>query len=492
MGPVSFESLYAGEDRQQAVEVARRLTEAGIKVVSTQRDETSGVETYRIVISTADGARARSLLNDRPESILVEPLSGPPDVEVELPGSKSHTNRALMCAGLAKGQSVLDGVLFANDTKAMLGALTQLGAQVDADSGGCQVSVVGCDGELRTGPLVVNCAQSGTTSRFVTAMVALGHGNYVVDGEPPLRARPMAPLVRALESLGAGFDGENVPLGVSASGLTAGVTEISGSVSSQFLSGILMAAPYATADGDGPSVVEIRLTDDLISKPYVDLTLATMATFGVEVVNHGYERFEVGQARYQGSSVVIEPDASAASYFFAAAAITGGRVRVAGLGANSLQGDMAFVSALAQMGAEVRQGDNWTEVRGTGSLNGIEIDMADISDTAQTLAIVATFATTPTTVTGIGFIRYKETDRLQAVVTELNRRGMDARVDDDGFTIWPGTPSPGEIESYDDHRMAMSFALLGLVHPGIVIMDPGCTAKTFPTYFDVLERLRPS
>jgi 3-phosphoshikimate 1-carboxyvinyltransferase len=249
-----------------------------------------------------------------------------------------------------------------------------------------------------------------------------------------------------------------------------------------------MVAPYA-APSDEAAGVEIVLSDSLVSRPYVDLTLATMADFGVEVGNDGYRRFTVEPQRYDGGHVAIEPDASAASYFFAAAAITGGRVRVQGLGHGTRQGDLRFVEVLEQMGATVRTSDDWTEVIG-GPLRGVDVDLSDLSDTAQTLAAVAVFAQGPTSVTGIGFIENKETRRVSAVVRELGKLGIEATRDADGFTIHPGRPRPGRVATYDDHRMAMSFALLGLVHPGITLEDPGCVAKTFPDYFAVLDQLR--
>jgi 3-phosphoshikimate 1-carboxyvinyltransferase len=220
------------------------------------------------------------------------------------------------------------------------------------------------------------------------------------------------------------------------------------------------------------------------------MTAQVMANFGVTMTNDNYERFEVGPGKYTGTHYVVEPDASAASYFFAAAAITGGEVTVEGLGSNSLQGDLGFVDILQQMGATVRKEPKRTTVIGPKVLRGVEVDMRDLSDTAQTLAVVAPFADSPTRITGIGFIRAKETDRVGAVVRELQKLGLDALEEDDGLVVKPGAPKPGAVSTYHDHRMAMSFALLGLKYPGIEILDPGCTSKTFPTYFKVLDQLR--
>ncbi|MEZ5408980.1 MAG: 3-phosphoshikimate 1-carboxyvinyltransferase [Acidimicrobiales bacterium] len=455
-------------------------------------------------------------------SVTIEPLAARPDATVVVPGSKSHTNRALVCAALADGRSRLDGALFADDTRAMAGALAALGIGVTADAEAETITVDGCGGRLPPGPATLDVAQSGTASRFVLALLGVGPGPYRLDGHPQLRGRPVGPLADALRQLGVGIAGDSLPLEVAGGRLRTGTVALSGSVSSQFLSGLLLAAPYATAARGAapdpaaqgaapdpaaqgaapdpaaqgaardavPGSVRIEITDTLVSTPYVELTLSTMADFGVSVDRDGYRWFSVSPQRYRARTLAIEPDASAASYFFAAAAVTGGRVRVPGLGRHTVQGDLRFVDLLARMGARVTVADDYTEVEGTGELHGIDVDMADISDTAQTLAVAATFASGPTRVRGIGFIQHKETDRVRAVVTELQRLGIGARRLDDGFVVEPGVPRPGRVATYDDHRMAMSFALLGLVHPGIEVENPGCVAKTFPRFFTVLDGLR--
>ena len=422
----------------------------------------------------------------------VPPLTRRPDTDIVVPGSKSHTNRALVCAALAEGTSILPGALFAEDTLAMVGALRALGVGIETDHPNRSMTIEGCGGRFQPGPLTLDVAQSGTTSRFILAALTLADGPYLLDGDEQLRARPFGPLVESLVSLGASIDGDRLPVTVSGR-LHTGTVALGGSVSSQFLSALLLAAPLAVRADGGEPTVTIELSDELVSKPYVELTMTTMAAFGVSVdgaLDDGVDgrRFSVAPQAYRACELPIEPDASAASYFFAAAAITGGRVRVTGLGTDTIQGDLRFVDVLERMGATVRRGPDWTEVEGR-RLRGVEVDMADISDTAQSLAVVATFATGPTKVTGIGFIRRKETDRLAAVVAELNRLGIRAEEDDDGFTIHPGSPQPGQVVTYDDHRMAMSFSLLGLVHPGITIDEPGCVAKTFPDFFDVLAEL---
>ena len=428
------------------------------------------------------------------DPLTVVPLSGPLDTTVTLPGSKSITNRALVCAALADGTSELDGVLVADDTEAMISCLTDLGAGVDLGAGGaeprgtCRVT----PGPVRSASwsgTILDARLSGTTARFVAPLLSLGAQPVLLDGASPLRARPMAAGFEALRSLGAQVDeaGEAGHLPVRISGHAAsGEVTLRADISSQFTSGLLLSAPARTHG------LTVHLDGPVVSQPYLDLTVAVMRAFGAAVDQPDDRTFVVAPDGYRATSYRIEPDASAASYFFAAAVIVGGRVRVEGLGAGSLQGDIAFVDVLEQMGAAVERGTDFTEVRGTDRLHGLTVDLSQISDTAQTLAAVAVFADGPTEVTGIGFIRRKETDRIGAVVTELRRCGIEAHETDDGFRILPGAPQPAVIQTYDDHRMAMSFALLGLRAAGIQIADPACVAKTFPGYWAALERLRTS
>ncbi|MFU8871756.1 3-phosphoshikimate 1-carboxyvinyltransferase [Micromonospora sp. SL4-19] len=423
-----------------------------------------------------------SLAEDLPDVLAVSPVSVPPDVTVRPPGSKSITNRALLCAALAVGRSSLSGALFADDTQAMIDAVSALGAVVAADEPAGVVTVTGVDQRHSEEAALVDARQSGTTSRFILPAAALRAGRTVVDGSSQLRARPFGPLVEALRQLGAHVEDAAHPglLPVAVTGpLRGGPVRLPGHLSSQFLSGALMAGPLMR---DG---LEVELTSPLVSVPYVTMTTAVMAAFGVTV-----DGLRVAPGRYQPTDYVIEPDASAASYFLAAAAVTGGRITVDGLGTRSIQGDVAFADLLERMGARVERTTDRLTVTGTGALRGIDVDMADISDTAQTLAAVAVFADTPTRVRGIGFIRGKETNRVAAIVTELRRAGIDAVEHDDGFTIRPGTPTPTRFATYDDHRMAMSLSLVGLRTPGIEIANPGCVAKTYPGFFTDLARLR--
>jgi 3-phosphoshikimate 1-carboxyvinyltransferase len=330
----------------------------------------------------------------------------------------------------------------------------------------------------------LDARQSGTTARFVAPVLALGHGRYTLDGAARLRQRPMSDLVTALRQLGASVTDDQLPFTVTAVGLSGGRVAVAADASSQFASGLLLAAP-AMASG-----LRLELSTSSVSRPYLDLTADVMRSFGAVVTAEGETAFVVAPGGYRPSPYAVEPDASAASYFFAAAAICGGRVTVEGLGSRSRQGDLAFVGLLERMGASVKQTATATTVAGTRPLHGIEVDMADLSDTAATLAVTAAFASTPTRVTGIGFIRAKESDRIAAVVTELRRLGIDADEEPDGFVVRPGAFRPGRIETYDDHRVAMSFSLVGLRVPGVEIADPGCVAKTFPGYFEALDALR--
>lgn len=417
-----------------------------------------------------------------PISPVTQPLTG----TVRPPGSKSLTNRALIVAALADGGSELTGVLDSQDTQVMLESLARLGFNVQHDQSLARVSIKGCGGTVPAGGAELWLENSGTSIRFLTALCAAGQGEYRLDGSTRMRERPIGDLIAALNQLGghvtsvAGTDCP--PVRVIADGLRGGTVDVPGSISSQFLSAVLMAAPTAA------NRVDIQVAGTLVSVPYVEMTLAVMRQFGVEVEYDSYARFSIEPQRYAPTRYAIEPDASAASYFFAAAAVTGGEITVEGLTRDALQGDVGFIDALAEMGCTVIDGSDSITVRG-GPLRGIDIDMNAISDTAQTLAAIAPFAEGPTRIRNVAHMRHKETDRISALVIELRRLG--ARVDefDDGLMIHPGPLHPATIETYDDHRMAMSFAITGLKSPGIQIADPGCTAKTYPRFFEDLAQL---
>jgi 3-phosphoshikimate 1-carboxyvinyltransferase len=414
--------------------------------------------------------------------------AGPLDAIVRPPGSKSITNRALICAGFAAGPSILSGVLDSEDTQVMVAALRQLGLDPRWDKAAAVIELEGCGGHLPVERAELHLANSGTSIRFLTGMLATCRGRFLLDGVPRMRERPIADLLAALQALGAearSVAGNGCPpvLVAATQGLRGGSVQIRGDVSSQFLSGLLLAAPYAQRD------VEIRVEGSLVSQPYIHMTLDVMRAFGVDVVAGDLSRLHVSAPTcYQGGSYAVEPDASAASYFWAAAAILGGQVTVRGLDRDSLQGDVAFCDCLRQMGCQVDYQVGQVSVRG-GTLRGIDVDMNAISDTVQTLAAVALFAEGPTTIRGVGHIRHKETDRIGDLARELRKLG--ALVDElpDGMQITPAALRPAEIETYQDHRMAMSLALVGLRLPGVVINNPGCTAKTYPNFFDDLKDL---
>jgi 3-phosphoshikimate 1-carboxyvinyltransferase len=414
------------------------------------------------------------------------PLTGSVVGTVRPPGSKSLTNRALITAALATGASRLTGVLDSRDTQVMLESLKRLGLAVTADAAARTIDIVGCGGSPPVEAAELWLENSGTSIRFLTAMCTLGRGHYRLDGNARMRQRPIGDLLAALNELGANCRAESgsdcPPVVVEAAGLPGGETTVNTSLSSQYLSALLMAAPCATQD------VTVHLTGPLVSEPYIDMTLGVMARFGVTVETPVPGIFRIPRQQYRAANYDIEPDASAASYFFALAAITNGKVTVDGLNEYALQGDVRFVDALQQMGCVVHWGQNSVTVEGR-PLRGIDIDMNAISDTAQTLAAVAPFANGPTTIRNIAHVRHKETDRISAVTTELRKLGLDVVEFADGMTIHPGPMRPAEIDTYDDHRMAMSLALIGLRQPGVVIRDPGCTSKTYPEFFVDLGRL---
>ncbi|MBY0585583.1 3-phosphoshikimate 1-carboxyvinyltransferase [bacterium] len=426
-----------------------------------------------------------------PDPLPITPLAKVPRKSVKVPGSKSFTNRAFPIAALARGPSKLTGVLDSEDTHLMREALIQLGIPVEYNSAECTAIVDGRGGQIPAREANLFLGNSGTSMRFLTALVSLGNGTYRLDGIERMRQRPMDDLLQAMKDLGVDIRSEKdngcPPIIIKGGGLTGETARIRGDISSQFLSGLMIVAPL-TARG-----LTIEVEGDLVSKPYVDMTLATMTAFDAEFERDGYQRFRFsglssGFGGYVGGEYAIEPDASAASYFFAAAAITGGRVTVEGLGTYSRQGDLQFVYALERMGCSVDMKPAQTTLFG-GKLVGVDIDMQDISDTVPTLAAVACFAEGPTTIRHVAHIRHKETDRISALVQEIRKTGCQVDEFEDGLKIHPPILQAAIFDTYNDHRMAMSLALLGLRQTGIAIRDPGCTAKTYPGYFADLARL---
>lgn len=416
----------------------------------------------------------------------IQPVSAPIEGTVRPPGSKSLSNRALILSALADGESVLNGLLDCEDTRVMIESLNRLGIAVEHDVAANSARIVGCQGDPPAKSAELWLENSGTSIRFLTALCCNGHGTYLLDGNERMHQRPIGQLVDALSGWGARLEcskGNNCPpVRVQGSGLRGGVTQVMGNISSQYLSALLMSAPCAQAP------TEIKVDGPLVSEPYIDMTLGVMAQFGVAVELRDHNHFVIQPTSYRAAQYEIEPDASAASYFLAAAAISGGKVTVEGLSQNALQGDVRFVDALSQMGCRVDWNSNSLTVKGK-PLKGIEIDMNAISDTAQTLAAVAVFAEGPTRIYNVAHMRHKETDRISAVATELRKIGQTVEEGDDSLTIHPAPVTPAVIDTYNDHRMAMSFALVGLKADGIVIDNPGCTVKTYPHFFEDLERL---
>jgi 3-phosphoshikimate 1-carboxyvinyltransferase len=420
--------------------------------------------------------------------VQITPISRPLNATVRVPGSKSLTNRGLLIASLAKGTTRLMNTLFSDDSGYFAKALQTLGFDVQLDEASHEMTVTGLGGHIPVRQAELFIGNAGTAARFLSAFLTLGNGEYILDGDSRMRQRPIGDLADALAQLGAKLETTNhcPPVKIIAAGLRGGRTRIAGNISSQFLSALLMVAPYAKFP------IEIELTTELNSKPYVDMTITIMEDFGVQVNRQGYERFIIHPSFFSPlSSYSIESDASAASYFFAAPAICGGTVRVENVSRSSRQGDMAFLDILEKMGCTINEGDQCIEVTGTSALSGVDVDMCDIPDTAQTLAAIAPFASSPTRVRGIASARLKETDRVHATCTELNRLGVRVDEHEDGMTIYPCDKiQPAAIQTYNDHRMAMAFSLIGLRVEGIHIQNPACVSKTFPNFFEVLEGLR--
>jgi 3-phosphoshikimate 1-carboxyvinyltransferase len=399
-------------------------------------------------------------------SLEINPIPHPLSATVRVPGSKSLTNRALLIASLAKGTTRLTNALFSDDSRYFAKALQTLGFGVQLDEANHTMTVTGLGGKIPATKAELFIGNAGTAARFLSAFLTLGHGEYILDGEPRMRERPIGDLVDSLTQLGARIEPAerltlNVqhqicpPVKIIASGLPGGKTKIAGDISSQFLSALLTVAPYAQ------NPIEVTLSTDLNSKPYVDMTIAIMKDFGVGIERDGYRRFTIHPNLYSLiSNYALESDASAASYFFAAPAICGGTVKVENISRKSVQGDIAFLDVLQKMGCTVTETDNCLLVTGSTELHGIDIDMRDIPDTAQTLAAIAPFASSPTRIRGIASARVKETDRISATCTELKRLGVQVEEHEDGMTIYPcQTFKPATIQTYNDHRMAMAFSL---------------------------------
>jgi 3-phosphoshikimate 1-carboxyvinyltransferase len=414
----------------------------------------------------------------------VRPLSHCNGV-VTIPGSKSYTHRALILSSLADGESVLINALRCEDTEHTVQALIKFGVEVFWESD-C-VRVLGRGGKFKGTDDRIDVGNSGASMRFLTALAALKKGVTLLDGSERMRKRPIGELLNGLGGLGVraySQKGDDCPpVIVESQSLQGGTTRIKGEESSQFLSGLLMVVPYALRD------VNIKLTGPLASKPYVDITRDVMSAFGVEIQSQGYDSFFVkGGQRYFPQTYRIEGDASNASYFFSAAAVCRGRVKVKGLNPGTLQGDIGFLKILESMGCRVTRGKDWIEVLG-GELHGIEMDMNEMPDLVPTLAVTAAFAQGNTVIQNIRHLRFKESDRLHALAVELSKMGIRVREGEDWLEIEGGKPHGAEIETYDDHRMAMSFAIAGLVIPGVKIKGERCVDKSFPGFWETLQKL---
>lgn len=427
--------------------------------------------------------------------ITFEPVRSPLDVTVQLPGSKSLTNRAMVMASLAPGRSVLKGALFSEDTERMVDALQTLEFAVEANPDRTTISITGHGGHIPNPEGDIHCGNSGTTIRFCTALASLGHGDVRFDGVGRMRRRPIGQLVDALRRLGGLFEYDDIngypPLIVHGRGLRGGYTSFNKPESSQFVSAIMMVAPMSLQD------TYIEVSGGLVSQPYVEMTAGFMKQFGVDALVHldgDVAKVVIPATQsYRADEYSIEPDASNASYFLAAPAIAGGRVQVSGLGIESLQGDVRFVDVLERMGCVVERSADSLEVSRPMDgppLQSIDIDLNDMPDMVQTLAVVALFAEGATHIRNVANLRVKETDRLAALATELGKLGAEIEERDDGISITPpDNIRPASVATYDDHRMAMSFALTTLGAEGIVIEEPECVAKTFPRFFDLWAQL---
>ena len=419
--------------------------------------------------------------------LILDTATQPLQAVLSVPGSKSIANRALMCAALADGTSTLQNIASGDDTAAMIDCLRALHVEIIVE--GTTVTIFGSAGRPNGGA-ELDARLAGTTSRFMTALAALSVVPSLITGDAPLRHRPMKPLHDALAQLGAQVKSVDqpghLPVWVSGDALDGGTVSIPGDISSQYVSALMMIGPYL------PEGIRLQLTSPLVSRPYVAITASVMSSFSATGIAIGDHTIGVESSGYIGTTYDIESDASSASYPLAAAAIAGGSVKVLGVGDRALQGDAAFIEVLESMGCTTRTTDRSLEVTSSGSLHGIEIDMADMSDLVPTLAVVAAFADSPTRITGVGFIRHKESDRIGDLVNGLKMVGCDAVEEDDGILIRPVHESQmhgAELLTHDDHRLAMAWSLLALRISGIVIDDPEVVSKSWPEWWDVRSSL---
>ncbi|MFZ3252953.1 MAG: 3-phosphoshikimate 1-carboxyvinyltransferase [Syntrophales bacterium] len=407
------------------------------------------------------------------------------DATVRLPGSKSYTQRAMVIAALAQGESTLRNVLVAEDTLYLKEALRALGAEIKEN--GDILIIQGTEGHIKCPEQVLFLGNNGTALRFLTTVAALGSGRFVLTGEPRLCERPVQPLLDALAALGVQSHAELgcPPVTIKAKGLGSGRAAFANIASSQYVSSLLICAPYAQGE------VDICVSGPTVSKPYITMTIEAMHQFGVEVSQEGEGDYRVGGGQcYQGRTYLVEGDVSTASYFFLAAALCGGKVQVLNINPRSLQGDIELLRIMETLGCRVTRGENCLELAG-GKLTAGDytFDMGDLPDMVPTLAVLAAFREGCTKITNVAHLRIKESNRIAALVSEISRIGVRAEELPDGLVIWGGKPHGAEIETYNDHRLAMSFAIAGLAAPGMRIKNHQCVKKSFPAFWEELDKL---
>lgn len=423
-----------------------------------------------------------------PPEIEITAAERPLAATVSVPGSKSITNRALLLAAMAGGSSVINSVLLSDDTRSMTAALRTLGIGIDVDETNRIVTVHGRGGIIPAASANIDIGGAGTAMRFLAGFLTLGQGRFRIDGNSRMRQRPIGALLNALRQLGIEARAENndgcppVIINNLSTSFAGGAVAIDASLSSQFASALLMPAPLWVSG--------LKLTvNGEAARPFIDMTLNLMKRWGVDALCDGDRIIVPGGQRYNACNFIVEADATGASYFAAAAALVSGKVTIRGLKRDSVQGDLSFLQILEQMGARVEWNSDGVVIIGSGRLTGVDVTMNTMPDVVATLAAIAPFASSPTRIRDVGFIRHHESDRIHALATELGRLGAEVREFDDGLEILPSRLHRAVVETYDDHRIAMAFAVAGLKLAGVSIKNPGCVAKTYPDFFEHLARL---
>lgn len=421
------------------------------------------------------------------QEVEISPTGQPINSKMIIPGSKSFTNRALIMAAMAEGNSVVSGILKSDDSYWCIDALKKLGANIRVKHDTTYVDGTGANWPVKQEKLYIGA--SGTNGRFLPgALAAAGEGSWQIEASKRMSERPIGTLIDALEEIGGDIEYLQTegffPIRIKGNGLKGGDVHISGKVSSQFISGLLIAAPYAA------NSVTVHVTDHIVQHAYVKITLGLMEQFGVKVeADDALQTMKVFPAKYQGQNLQLEADASTTCYFLALAAITNGRIRINNLAYDTRQPDIKMVDILADMGCIVTKEKDFIELKGAEQLKGGKtISMKEMSDQALTLAAIAPFADAPITITEVAHIRHHECDRIHAICESLTRLGIKVEEHEDGLTVYPGTPKPAVLDSYDDHRVVMSLSLIGSRVPGIKMTNPGCVSKTCPTYFELLKQ----